>query len=90
MGHQGVNPTQLSKRPGAPAQVTINDVLRGADPRLGTVQAFATALEVPPVSLLTEQKLFGNIHTLPSVPTISGLVDKAAANKARDRNKRRA
>lgn len=83
------NGTKLSKRHGAPSQTTINDVLRGADPRLETVQAFATALELAPVSLLTEQKLPGNIHNLPGIPTISGRIDKAAANKARDRNKGR-
>lgn len=90
------NVTQLSKRHGAPSQTTINDVMRGADPRLGTVQAFAIALEVASVSLLTEQKFQGNIHNLPHVPTIAGRIDKAAAHndktsahKARDRNRGR-
>lgn len=83
------NPTQLSKLMGAPSQTTLSDILvKGADPRLETVNAIADALDVPAISLLTEQNL-GNIHAFPSVPTISGRIDKAVAHKARDRNKGR-
>lgn len=88
MGRQGVNPTQLSKRVGAPKQTTLNDILNGADPRLEQVYKTAVALDVPAISLLSEQRT-GNIHTLPNVPTISGRMDKAAENKVRDRNKGR-
>lgn len=71
---------QLAKRFGAPPQTTLNDVLLGADPRLETVHAFATALNLPAVSLLTEA---GIVHEFPGYPTI-------AAPIAADKKKKRA
>lgn len=96
MGAQGLlhqdgtpNITQLARRVGAPPQTTLNDIVSlQADPRLEQVNKIATALEVPAISLLTE-KAIGNIHNLPIVPTISGRMDKASANKTRDRNRGR-
>ncbi len=90
MKAQEINVTQLAGRVGAPPQTTLNDIVSlQADPRLEQVHKIATALQVPAISLLTELKTTGNIHTLPSVPTISGRMDKTAANKARDRNRGR-
>lgn len=47
--------TALSKRDGAPAQRTINDVLNGADPKLATVQQIADALNIPVWQLFLEK-----------------------------------
>lgn len=77
MKNQGIeNPTQLSKRVGAPPQTTLNDILSlHADPRLSQVHKIAIALDVPAVSLLTEtsgsSRPSGNISTLPGVPPIA-------------------
>lgn len=90
MEKQKLTGNQLAHRVGAPPQTTLNDVLLGADPRLETVYAFATALGVPAVSLLTESVLSGNVHNLPHYPKISGSPDKRIGEKAADRKKRRA
>lgn len=83
------NVTKLAGRVGAPPQTTLNDIVSlQADPRLEQVYKIAAALQVPAISLLTEIKV-GNIHTLPSVPTIAGQLDKTSAHKARDRNRGR-
>lgn len=78
---------QLAKRLGAPPQTTLNDVLLGADPRLETVHAFATALNVPAVSLLTE--VTASVHALPSYPAISARADNSDREKTPDRKKKR-
>lgn len=89
MTAQHINVTQLAGRVGAPPQTTLNDIVSlQADPRLEQVYKIAAALQVPAISLLTEIKV-GNIHTLPSVPTIAGQMDKTAAHKARDKNRGR-
>lgn len=91
MTAQSINVTQLAGRVGAPPQTTLNDIVSlQADPRLEQVYKIATALQVPAISLLTELKTIGNIHTLPGIPTIAGQLDKTRANKSRDRNKSRA
>lgn len=88
MKAQGINVSQLAGRVGAPPQTTLNDIVSlQADPRLEQVYKIATALQVPAISLLTELK--GNIHSLPSVPTIAGRIDKSAADKAADKSRRR-
>lgn len=87
MERQRLSGNQLSKRVGAPAQTTLNDVLNGADPRLETVWAFATALGVPAVSLLTESN---NVRQLVRYASIFGQDDNQEAGKGRDRKKRRA
>lgn len=88
MKTQGINVSQLAGRVGAPPQTTLNDIVSlQADPRLEQVYKIATALQVPAISLLTELK--GNIHSLPSVPTIAARIDKSSANKASDRTRGR-
>lgn len=89
MRRQGLeNPTQLSKRVGAPPQTTLNDILSlQADPRLSQIHKIAQALSVSAVSLLTELNVSsGNITALPSVPPI-GRKEIPDSRKA-DRRKR--
>lgn len=81
------NGNALARRHGAPPQTTINDTLRGADPRLGTVQKFANALEVPAMSLLTEAT--ANLHRLPTYPQIGSAPAHNSREKSRDRKKSR-
>lgn len=76
MDRQGLNVNSLSRRVGAPAQSTLNDIMRGADPRLESVHGIATALGIEPVLLLTELYSKGNVHKFPSYPQISVQTDK--------------
>lgn len=89
LARQQLSQNQLSRRDGAPAQKTINDVLNGADPRLETVQAFANALGVPVVALLLDVRSSGNVHKLPGYPKIGENPTESIGKKEGDRNKRR-
>jgi transcriptional regulator with XRE-family HTH domain len=88
LARQEISQNQLSKREGAPAQKTINDMLKGADPRLETVQSVADALGVPVVSLLLDTRLTSNIQKLPSYPTIGRDIPDSIGKKEGDRKKR--
>jgi transcriptional regulator with XRE-family HTH domain len=74
---QGLSGNALSRRAGAPAQMTINDVMNGADPRLKTVDQIARALGIPAWHLLTEtvgnKRQDGTVHKFPELyPPIFG------------------
>lgn len=90
MDKQRLNVTALSKRVGAPAQTTLNDIMRGADPRLESVHAIATALGVEAVYLLTEIYSRQNVHKFPSYPQISVPQDKHEGKKAGETKRKRA
>lgn len=72
MDRQGLSRNGLSKRPGAPSQMTINDVMNGADPKLLTVHKMATALGVQAWQLLTPRVVdtpqsAGKVHKFPDL-----------------------
>jgi len=90
MEKQQVSGLGLSKREGAPPQRTLADVLNGADPRLETVEAFAKALGVMAVDLLTEvKKLPDNVRKLPGYPPIIGRDEKQDRQFVNDRKMKR-
>lgn len=54
---QGVSESELTRRVGGPKQKTLNEVMRGRDPRLKTVEQIAKALGVlPPWKLLKDDE----------------------------------
>lgn len=70
---RGLTPNALAQRVGGPAQKTLDDALKGSDPRLLTVFQTAQALGVQPCDLLQEQNHAasvptsnGKVHQLPS------------------------
>lgn len=84
MESRGLNPNSLSKRPGAPKQRTLDDVVYGgADPRLSTVQQVADGLGMHPLELLS-QSVRGRDKTLqfPRYPDVNqGHADKKKPRK---------
>jgi len=85
MEARGLNPNALSRRPGAPKQRTLDDVIYGgADPRLSTVQQIADGLGVHPLELLSQASgaKRDKVFHFPQYPQIkTGKKDKKASQK---------
>lgn len=87
---QGLSENELARRVGGPKQKTLNDVMRGRDPRLKTVEQIAKALGVmPPWKLLKEDE---PTAAQPPIPTerkvfIGGTISHFPPSKTGHRGK---
>lgn len=92
LDHRGLSRKGLSERTGGPSQTTFNDTMRGADPRLSTINEIATALGIQAWQLFIEsadasRKNVTNVKNFPQPEKMIGKSHKSARKKPDDRSK---
>ena len=95
-----ISANALSERAGGPAQTTLSEILRGADPRLETIHQISTALNTPAWELFLEKQEVVRLRTgssgerpvsVTSFPGYPKMLDpevKKSERKVRDRKRR--